>query len=220
MTGSDSIDTLVQVGLTKTCGLKPTARRVVLRDFTACTREELTVRAGDVVYIIYRDHEWFYVSTPGGRTGYIPVTFCGRGKSIPGDDTVDHSCQVPSRGRLPDDPIQLGKPPVHLSICTNHENVRPLPDYNALHLNHFEFQAKNCKGYQHGYNETFPFEKVVRGNSMVLFEFAGKNENDIDVRRGEIVVRLNEEDREWVWVRRGDHVEGFVPYNYLCPLDY
>ncbi|XP_064596697.1 SH3 domain-containing protein Dlish-like [Liolophura sinensis] len=220
MTGSDSIDTLVRVGLTKASGLKPTARRVVIQDFTACGREELTVRRGDVVYIVYRDHEWFYVSTPGGRTGYIPVTFCGKGKSVPSDDVLEHSCHIPSRGRIPADPTPLNESTAHLSLRTKEENARHLPDCQALHATDIELQSKQCRGYNHGYNEIFPFKKEERGHSMVLFEFGAKNENDLDVRRGEIVVRLNEEDREWVWVRRGDNVEGFVPYNYLCPLSY
>lgn len=53
----------------------------------------------------------------------------------------------------------------------------------------------------------------------VLYKYNGDNEDDIDVRAGEVVTVLNCEDIEWIWVMRRDGQEGFIPREYAMPTD-
>ena len=74
ITGSASIDTLMRVNEEKYNGKKKEVLKVI-HDFTACVAEELTVRKGDIVQMLYRDNDWLYVMT-NDREGFVPNKFC------------------------------------------------------------------------------------------------------------------------------------------------
>lgn len=61
ITGSSSIETLVRVGIEKEHGLSPDSKMVVLHDFTPCVDDELEVKRGQIVNILYRENDWVYV---------------------------------------------------------------------------------------------------------------------------------------------------------------
>lgn len=61
ITGSASIETLVRVGIEKEHGLSPDSKMVVLHDFTPCVDDELEVKRGQIVNILYRENDWVYV---------------------------------------------------------------------------------------------------------------------------------------------------------------
>ncbi|KAK9745066.1 Variant SH3 domain [Popillia japonica] len=58
ITGSASIETLVRVGIEKEHGLSPDSKMVVLHDFAPCVDDELEVKRGQVVNILYRENDW------------------------------------------------------------------------------------------------------------------------------------------------------------------
>lgn len=51
----------------------------------------------------------------------------------------------------------------------------------------------------------------------VLFDFQACDDDDISVRRGELVKVLNKEDDDWWWVENVYRERGFVPRNFLWP---
>ena len=59
------------------------------------------------------------------------------------------------------------------------------------------------------------FRKFENETVMVLFDFQAADENDLDVRRGEVVTVLNRDDEDWWWVMRADGEEGFIPSAYV-----
>ena len=66
--------------------------------------------------------------------------------------------------------------------------------------------------------EILPFAKRDQGKWLVLFPYDVIHESDIRVTSGEVVTRLNSDDNSWLWVRRSDGTEGFVPKIVLCKL--
>uniref|UniRef100_T1HH32 SH3 domain-containing protein n=1 Tax=Rhodnius prolixus TaxID=13249 RepID=T1HH32_RHOPR len=77
ITGSASIETLVRVGIEKENGLSPDSKMVVLHDFTPCVDDELEVKRGQVVNILYRENDWVYVIAAESRQeGFIPHSYC------------------------------------------------------------------------------------------------------------------------------------------------
>lgn len=77
ITGSASIETLVRVGIEKEHGLSPDSKMVVLHDFTPCVDDELEVKRGQVVNILYRENDWVYVIGLDTRQeGFIPYSYC------------------------------------------------------------------------------------------------------------------------------------------------
>nr|ACS72862.1 FI04491p [Drosophila melanogaster] len=74
ITGSSSIETLVRVGIEKEHGLSPDSKMVVLHDFTPCVDDELEVKRGQLVNILYRENDWVYVIGQDSRQeGFIPL---------------------------------------------------------------------------------------------------------------------------------------------------
>lgn len=77
ITGSSSIETLVRVGIEKEHGLSPDSKMVVLHDFTPCVDDELEVKRGQIVNILYRENDWVYVIGEDLRQeGFIPFSYC------------------------------------------------------------------------------------------------------------------------------------------------
>ena len=87
ITGSTSIDTLVRVGLEKedflSQGGQGRQKMVVLHDFMPCVEDELSVKSGETVTILYQENDWVYVLAGDGREGFIPFVYCvPMGRSI------------------------------------------------------------------------------------------------------------------------------------------
>lgn len=53
----------------------------------------------------------------------------------------------------------------------------------------------------------------------VVFDYNAENEDDLAVKASDVVTVLNGEDIEWIWVQRRDGREGFMPREYVIPLD-
>ena len=90
ITGSASIETLVRVGIEKENGLSPESKMVVLHDFTPCVDDELEVKRGQIVHVLYQENDWVYVisedasmgtggkNNNGGNEGFIPHSYCAQ----------------------------------------------------------------------------------------------------------------------------------------------
>ena len=50
-------------------------RMTAVRDYSPCCNEELAVRKGQRVKVLYRNHDWVFAVTKHGQAGYIPFTY-------------------------------------------------------------------------------------------------------------------------------------------------
>lgn len=211
ITGSDSVDTLVRVGLEKQHGLPANAKMVVLQDFSPGAEKELEVKRGQEVFQLYKENDWCYVITVDGREGFIPESFCLG---------VTNSPSVKSKSK--DSPRNSGE---YRSFDTfdsdsffscNEDYVNDVTDKSPVPLNQL-----NVVDYQNiaAIPEVRPFRKTSHGHFIVLFDFTAQDENDVTVERAELLDVLNIEDPDWSWVRRGNGEEGFVPKSYICPVE-
>ena len=78
ITGSASIETLVRVGIEKENGLGPESKMVVLHDFTPCVDDELEVKRGQIVNVLYQENDWVYVISENNLEGFIPHSYCAQ----------------------------------------------------------------------------------------------------------------------------------------------
>ncbi|KAH7644826.1 dachs ligand with SH3s [Dermatophagoides farinae] len=83
ITGSVSIETLVRVGIEKENGLSPNSKMIVLHDFTPCVDDELEVKRGQIINVLYQENDWVYVISADQRDrngqpteGFIPASYC------------------------------------------------------------------------------------------------------------------------------------------------
>ena len=59
-----------------------------------------------------------------------------------------------------------------------------------------------------------PYEAGVEMSAEVLFDFEGRNEDEVTVNTGQIVFILSKEDEDW-WKINANGLIGFVPQNFL-----
>ena len=76
ITGSASIETLVRVGIEKENGFRPDSKMVVIHDFMPCVDDELEVKRGHVVNVLYPENDWVYVVSEDDKEGFIPLSYC------------------------------------------------------------------------------------------------------------------------------------------------
>lgn len=208
ITGSASIETLVRVGIEKEHGLSPDSKMIVLHDFTPCVDDELEVKRGQIVNILYRENDWVYVIGLDSRQeGFIPHSYCAPYNSQLAELTI--------KKKLPRD-SQLG------SVDPMDSNDCDLATGETSDCDSIDKKPGIITGSPvsiHSEPDMIPFSKDPSGRYIVLYTFIARDENDVSVERGEFVTVLNREDPDWYWIVRSDGQEGFIPSGFVYPAD-
>ncbi|XP_036330804.1 SH3 domain-containing protein Dlish isoform X2 [Rhagoletis pomonella] len=225
ITGSSSIETLVRVGIEKEHGLSPDSKMVILHDFTPCVDDELEVKRGQIVNILYRENDWVYVIGQDTRQeGFIPYSYCAQyntqladlaiKKKLPRDQNVnvhEHNQEnmpllsAESKIDLIDDVVAAGNGSNGGGSATNAAPIGASLKNSEISL----ILEPECT----------PFHKDPSGRYIVLYTFIARDENDLSVERGEFVTVLNREDPDWFWIVRSDGQEGFIPSAFVFPAE-
>lgn len=202
-----------------TLGLSPDSKMVVLHDFTPCVDDELEVKRGQVVNILYRENDWVYVIGQDSRQeGFIPTSYCAPYNSQLAADLSTTKKKLPREQGV--------------SEQLNNENMPLLPDSKIEHMDELNMvhstnnaaatSLKNSAASLHALliePEVLPFHKEPCGRYIVLYTFIARDENDVSVERGEFVTLLNREDPDWFWIVRSDGQEGFIPAAFVYPAE-
>ncbi|XP_050517405.1 SH3 domain-containing protein Dlish [Diabrotica virgifera virgifera] len=209
ITGSASIETLVRVGIEKEHGLSPDSKMVVLHDFTPCVDDELEVKRGQIVNILYRENDWVYVIGLDTRQeGFIPYSYC--------TPYNNHLAELAIKKKLPrDEHVASGD-----SLDTNQDcdgAGAEASDCDSVGKKHRPGAVSPIS--IHSEPDMIPFSKDPSGRYIVLYTFIARDENDVSVERGEFVTVLNREDPDWYWIVRSDGQEGFIPSGFVYPAD-
>ncbi|CAG7835877.1 unnamed protein product [Allacma fusca] len=205
ITGSSSIETLVRVGLEKEAGLSPDSRHVVLHDFTPCVDDELQVKRGDIVNILYRENDWVYV-LHDNREGFIPHSYTSPYGSHLSEMALESDAEINKNNTLNRNSLKK----LSRDSDSNSKNTHSDPDDN----NEGSVASKTTQD-----SVAHPFYKDPLGRYIVLYKFTARDENDMNVERGELLTVLNKDDPDWHWVLRSDGQEGFVPAAFIYPLN-
>ncbi|PSN34887.1 SH3 domain-containing protein Dlish [Blattella germanica] len=220
ITGSASIETLVRVGIEKENGLAPDSKMVVLHDFTPCVDDELEVKRGQVVNILYRENDWVYVIAADSRQeGFIPHSYCTPYNSHLGELALSNVKKKLPREQRNGNSNNNGS----TGGAGNGEGVAET-DLQETRTSAVATQQLNITSSQASLHsvsssqpDVHPFFKDPSGRYIVLYTFIARDENDVSVERGEFVTVLNREDPDWYWIVRSDGQEGFVPSGFVYP---
>ena len=68
-------------------------RMTAIRDYAPCCNEELAVRRGQRVKVLYKNNDWVYAVTKSGEAGYIPYTFVRPSRKYAGYQSEPEYCQ-------------------------------------------------------------------------------------------------------------------------------
>lgn len=188
---------LVRVGIEKEHGLSPDSKMVVLHDFTPCVDDELEVKRGQIVNILYRENDWVYVIGQDTRQeGFIPHSYCA-------PYTTAELANLANKKKLP-------REAVHDVCDISVDIIEEAPDTSSV---------KHSLNSLNSEPDFLPFQKDPSGRYIVLYTFIARDENDVSVERGEFVTVLNREDPEWFWIVRTDGQEGFIPSGFVYPAE-
>lgn len=92
---------------------------VVLHDFTPCVDDELEVKRGQIVNILYRENDWVYIiGQDSKQEGFIPYSYCAAYNSQLADLAI--------KKKLPRNSSTGNVPP----------EQNPLSDYSEMEINH------------------------------------------------------------------------------------
>ncbi|KAF6204960.1 hypothetical protein GE061_019127 [Apolygus lucorum] len=220
ITGSASIETLVRVGIEKENGLSPDSKMVVLHDFTPCVDDELEVKRGQVVNILYRENDWVYVIAADSRQeGFIPHSYCTPYNSQLGELAMNNvKKKLPRINTEVEGEVAAEVRVSEVSDCESYGKKIGVTSTNLPAPNITSSQA-SLHSASSSQPDIHPFFKDPSGRFIVLYTFIARDENDVSVERGEFVTVLNREDPDWYWVVRSDGQEGFVPSGFVYPAD-
>jgi hypothetical protein len=243
ITGSASIETLVRVGIEKENGLSPESKMVVIHDFVPCVDDELEVKRGQVVHILYQENDWVYVISDDNKEGFIPHAYtapfgtqmAGLALNVKKKIPRDHSLVDQGGGRLR--MTEHTESDHNTTAATTNTNMSGGKVNQGLEQSDSDsFQDSSLKlnvrsggpsqsrsssllSESSSQPEIHPFFKDSHGRFIVLYSYHAQDENDLSVDRGQCVTVLNKDDPEWFWVLRADGQEGFVPAGFVYPLD-
>ncbi|XP_048510458.1 SH3 domain-containing protein Dlish [Athalia rosae] len=234
ITGSASIETLVRVGIEKENGLSPDSKMVIVHDFTPCVDDELQVKRGQVVNILYRENDWVYVIAADTRMeGFVPHSYCAPyasqlaestlatlmnnvKKKLPRSNENDLDTSNVSRSQTLQDMQQTDAGSA--SDCESYVRHNITTTDATINRSNVA-QSQNSLQSTSSQPDVHPFFKdPSAGRYIVLYTFVARDENDVSVDRGEFVTVLNRDDPDWFWVlRHCDGNEGFVPSGFVYP---
>lgn len=178
---------------------------VVLHDFTPCVDDELEVKRGQIVNILYRENDWVYVIGQDTRQeGFIPHSYCAPYNTQLADLAI--------KKKLPRD-VNLNGVPIgsnntnangNNSNINNNGNNLSTSDLidgtmdlssadlveDTLMSGLVDLQGSMLKQSQASLSsepDFLPFAKDICGRYIVLYTFIARDENDVSVERGEFV---------------------------------
>jgi len=67
-------------------------RMTAIRDYNPCCEEELAVRKGQRVKVLYKNNDWVYAVTKSGEAGYIPYSFVRPSRKYAGYQSEPEFC--------------------------------------------------------------------------------------------------------------------------------
>uniref|UniRef100_T1KPX4 SH3 domain-containing protein n=1 Tax=Tetranychus urticae TaxID=32264 RepID=T1KPX4_TETUR len=163
ITGSNSIETLVRVGIEKENGLSPDSKMVVLHDFNPCVDDELEVKRGQIVNILYQEKGWIYVIAENNQEGFIPHSYCAPIGSHLADLALNIKHKKSHRNGL--DTSNTNDAPNEINHHQTYLNNTSLleDEIKDNHLLHVSSAPPSI--------EVSPFHKDPSGHYIVLFTF-------------------------------------------------
>ncbi|CAG2212208.1 unnamed protein product [Mytilus edulis] len=189
ITGSDSVDTIEQVGLDRSDHMYTRSKVDIIQDFSPKAPGEVQVTKGETGRLIHTAKDWLYIEK-NQRSNRLCTTV------VRSSRVSEYSADLSEDNTDIESVVSRNMSPL----------FQPKPQENSSSGIMDEMDVK-------------PFYKTSHGQYIVLFDFLGLNENDVSVERAELVDVLNIEDPDWSWVRKYDGQEGFVPKTYICPVE-
>ena len=182
-------ETLIERKIRAATFAKPANVRVkVVQSYDPVDKEELKVRKGHYVKILYQQNDWVYVVDSSGSEGFIPMCYCS---------TTNVSTDSKS------------------STSGYEDSFEDSEDGVVERTTVIAYNEPLAKDGHSSKTMTYFPKRAYGPQLIVLYDYTAHDENDLSVCRGEFVMLLNDQDEDWIWVSTEDGEEGFVPRSFV-----
>ena len=210
----------------------------VVKDYRACCGEEMTVKKGQRVKVMYRQGDWAYAVSKHGGKGFIPYSFVRASRKYAGSGYTSEP-DGPSRrhvsGYETDPGIsnrvrqRLDSSSTITSMQSRSASRKDVRYTSPISRNFIREEtpsgymsecvfsssvgprlSRSARPSPATYFKRSFIEKLV-----VLHDFTATDEDEVVVTKGEEVRVLNADDASWLWVQTACGREGYVPRNCL-----
>lgn len=194
-------------------------------NFDPTVDDELRVRRGDVVKALYRDRDWIYVVRGETEEGFVPAIFCQDASSSKRPEKSQLSIFKSAFTRRSTRAAAKNQEPVNHDSIDDEAKKSVIREKALMNVDRFLKSLDESPNYariekeKNRYGAIMEFRKRPHGKLRAEYKFEARNEDDVSVKEGEILLLLNNDDPDWFWVRREDGAEGFVPSNYVQKIN-
>lgn len=211
----------------------------IVKDYKACCGEEMTVKKGQRVKVMYRQGDWAYAMSKHGGKGFIPYSFVRASRKYPGSGYTSEP-DGPSRRHLSGyetDPgittrtrQRLNSASTITSMQCRSMSRKDIRYTSPIARNYIREETPSgymseCVFSSSGHAQrqsrstrpppTTYFRRNFIEKLVVLHDFTATDEDEVVVTKGEEVRVLNADDASWLWVQTMHGREGYVPRNCL-----
>ena len=181
-------ETVIEQKIRAATSEKPANLRVkVTHNYDSVDKDELMVRKGQFVKVLYQKNDWIYVVDSLGNEGFIPYCYCSTANTSTGSKSSTSGYE---------DSIEDSDEGAERNTCTLANRICTKEKRTSSSITYF---PKRAYGPQ----------------LTVLHDYKAQDENDVSVCRGEFVMLLNDQDEDWYWVVTEDGEEGFIPRTFV-----
>lgn len=151
-------------------------RMTAIRDYSPCCDEELAVRRGQRVKVLYKNNDWVYAVTKSGEAGYIPYSFVRPSRKYAGyqsepeylqdggayhsgydtDMPVASSSRAAGMRRGVGSRAQVGDVVPMYSVHTGFRG-NGSPDARFVQSNRSPLEGRNQRGFMSGYTSAVEY---------------------------------------------------------------
>ena len=206
----------------------------VEKDYNATCGEEMTVKRGQRLKVLYRQGDWAFAVSKHGPKGYVPYSYLRLSRKY---GSASGYCSEPERrarnysGYETDPGIRNRTRVVPdrmagYSRSISKRDIRSttvVTDYDDVASGYMSecvgsggyYQHRGCRPRVVSSSVMAQFKRNYIEELVVLHDFPASDENEVIVTKGERVKVLNADDPEWLWVRTIPGDEGYVPRSCL-----
>ena len=205
-------------------------RMTAIRDYAPCCNEELSVRKGQRVRVLYRNHDWVFAVTKHGSNGFLPYSYVRPSRKYSGYQSEPEFCRDDAymSGYDTDATASQAYPPVFTHTrrpevppsysintgCRRVDSGSPVQTQvidNSGYMSSIEGPTyhTSVSRVSRAYSNYRPatikppmdsFRRAYIEELVVIHDFEAKEENEVFVSKGQRVRVLNADDCNWLWV--------------------
>lgn len=171
-------------------------------------QEEISLPLGMVVNAVFKNQTWLYVQTPHAEEGYVNYSSCLPLGILPPKDDKTSPCWEKSTdvfpkpcGNMTDTEKLSSRSECSVSRCRSRRSTHAASSCEERSVDRLYLRAVSCAK-----------NRGTRQTLLVIdSDYIAGGKNTLSVSKGDVVVLVSANLKDWFWVRTRNGTEGFIP---------